>query len=140
MRVSRLKPLFVEEIPADLTSGVLYVSIGFRTTMHLCCCGCSSIVVLPIRPSAWRVTYDGDSVSMSPSVGNWSFPCRSHYWIRDGDIEWAPEWSDEQITHGRRSTLTERRGPDASEPLAPMRARPWGRFRAWLRALCTTTE
>lgn len=132
MRVDRLEPSFVEEIPAELAPGVLYVSIEFRTTMHLCCCGCRSHVVLPIRPSAWRVTYDGDSISMSPSVGNWSFPCRSHYWIRHGDIEWAPEWSDERVARGRRATLAERAG---SVEVAPVGARAERRARAYIRAL-----
>ena len=129
MRVNRLEPSFVEEIPAELTSGVLYVSIDFRTTMHLCCCGCRSHVVLPIRPSAWRVTYDGDSISISPSFGNWTFPCRSHYWIRGGDVEWAPSWSDERIVRGRQATLAERTGDG---PLAdsevPVQRPERGRF------------
>ncbi len=38
---------------------------------------------------------------MSPSVGNWSFPCQSHYWIKNDRIEWAPKWSKERIERGR---------------------------------------
>lgn len=122
MRINHLEPSFVEEIPAELTPGVLYVSIEFRTTMHLCCCGCQSHVVLPIRPSAWRVTYDGDTISMSPSVGNWSFPCRSHYWIRKGRIDWAPAWSDERIASGRHATQAKRSGrvSPVTEPTPPI--------------------
>lgn len=99
---------FVDSMPPELQPGVLYISIHFRTTMHLCACGCGNDVVLPLRPSAWSLTYDGESISMSPSVGNWSFACRSHYWIRSGRIDWARDWSNEQVAAGRHQTLVER--------------------------------
>jgi Family of unknown function (DUF6527) len=82
MRVTQLEPRFIEERPTELEDGVLYISVGFRTSVHLCCCGCRNEVWLPIRPTRWKFTYDGEAVSLSPSVGNWSFPCQSHYWIR----------------------------------------------------------
>ncbi len=99
---------FVESMPRALKADVLYVSIDFRTTMHLCACGCGNEVVLPLRPTAWSLTYDGETTSLSPSVGNWSFPCRSHYWIRRGRIDWASAWSDEQVDAGRQRTLVDR--------------------------------
>jgi len=36
--------------------------------------------------------FDGDTVSLYPSIGNWNFPCRSHYWIRYDHVEWAEDW------------------------------------------------
>jgi hypothetical protein len=42
-------------------------------------CGCGKKVVLPLHPTHGKLTYDGETVSLSPSVGNWSFPCESHY-------------------------------------------------------------
>ena len=109
MRIDRLSHRFVETIPEQLEARVLYVSMEFRTTMHLCCCGCGVSVVLPLRPTAWRMTFDGDSVTMAPSVGNWSFPCRSHYLIREGRVVWARDWSTDRIEANRRATLVERR-------------------------------
>ena len=108
MRLTSIAHEFVESIPCELESGVLYISIDFRTTMHLCACGCGNEVVLPLRPAAWSLTYDGVDVSMSPSVGNWSFECLSHYWIRRSQVEWASDWSDQQIASGRQRTLVER--------------------------------
>lgn len=104
MRVSRLVPAFVEQRPETLEEGVIYISISFRTSVHLCCCGCGSEVWLPIRPARWKFIYDGQDVSIWPSVGNWSFPCRSHYWIRDGRIDWAAAWSNAQVEKGRQHT------------------------------------
>jgi hypothetical protein len=93
----RLEHSFVDEIPDQLEGGILYAALNHRTTIHLCCCGCKNEVVLPLNPVEWKLTFDGESVSMNPSVGNWHFPCRSHYWIRNGRIQWAAQWTDEQI-------------------------------------------
>ena len=135
--VDYLRHEFVEQVPNEPADGVLYVSMEFRTTVHLCCCGCGNVVVLPVRPSAWHLTYDGATISMSPSVGNWSFPCQSHYWICRGRIDWAGNWNDDQIAVGRRQTLIERRAesnePDEPYPIATT---TWPRrlFR-WLRGV-----
>jgi hypothetical protein len=101
MRRLALSHEFVEEIPSELEEGKVYVSIRFRTAVHLCACGCGNKVVTPIKPAKWRLTFDGDTVSLSPSVGNWQFPCRSHYWIRQNKVEWAARWTKEEIAMGR---------------------------------------
>lgn len=67
----------------------------------MCCCGCGSEITTPLSPTGWRLIFDGRTVSLEPSVGNWSYPCRAHYWIRRGRVEWAPRWSDEEIAEGR---------------------------------------
>lgn len=132
MTISRLVPTFVDTFPERLDDGVLYVSIEFRTTMHLCACGCGNSVVLPLRPTAWSITYDGKSVSMRPSVGNWSFPCQSHYWIRNGNVVWARQWTAVQIEAGRQQTLEDRRAVTPDESPSEVHA-PW--WRRVLRAL-----
>jgi hypothetical protein len=96
-----LKHEFVEFIPEDLEQGTLYISIRYKTGTHLCCCGCGNIVVTPISPTDWKITFDGKTVTLHPSIGNWSFRCQSHYWIRNNRVEWAPKWSREQIERGR---------------------------------------
>ena len=102
-----LKHEFVEFIPDDLEQGTIYVSIRFATASHLCICGCGNKVVTPIRPTDWTLIFDGKTISLDPSIGNWSFPCQSHYWIRHSRIKWAPKWSREQIERGRtRDTYT----------------------------------
>jgi len=92
---------FVEFIPAELEDGKIYISIRFATASHKCCCGCGSVVVTPISPTDWKLIFDGKSVSFYPSIGNWGFKCRSHYWIRNNQVEWAPEISQEEIDEGR---------------------------------------
>jgi hypothetical protein len=96
-----LKHEFVEFIPDLLKEGTIYVSIRFATATHLCCCGCRSKVVTPLRPTDWKLIFDGKTVSLYPSIGNWSFNCQSHYWIRNNKVRWAPAWSKERIEAGR---------------------------------------
>lgn len=102
MRLDRIEPEFVEFIPSELTEGVLYVSMIYATTVHLCACGCGNKVVLPLSPAEWQMFFDGEAVSLTPSIGNWEFPCRSHYWITGNAIKWATPWTKKQIEAGRR--------------------------------------
>ena len=100
-KIAKLEPRFVEAIPEKLEAGIIYASIEYATVAHLCCCGCGNEIVTPLTPTDWKLTYDGESISMHPSIGNWSFPCRSHYWIRAGKVQWAEDWTPEQIRAGR---------------------------------------
>ena len=95
--MSNLTHKFVEFIPDALDDGVLYVSIAYGTVSHRCCCGCGREVVTPLSPTDWKLIFDGETVSLYPSIGNWNFPCRSHYWIRYNRVEWAEDWSDWQV-------------------------------------------
>jgi len=107
---------FVEFIPDDLKEGVVYVSIPYATVAHKCCCGCGKEVVTPLSPTDWKLIFDGNTISLHPSIGNWSFPCRSHYWIRNNRVQWAEKWSQERIDAGRsydrRAKETYFDGPD----------------------------
>jgi len=96
-----LKYEFVEFIPEEIEEGVLYVSVQYRTAVHKCICGCGNKVVTPISPTDWRLTFDGKSVSLYPSIGNWSFECKSHYWITNNVIKPAREWTYNEIEAGR---------------------------------------
>lgn len=91
---------FVDYIPDKLEENTLYVSLEFATAIHKCLCGCGNQVVTPFSPTDWRLTFDG-SVSLEPSIGNWSFKCRSHYWITQNTARWARAWSEDEISAGR---------------------------------------
>jgi hypothetical protein len=97
----RLEHVFVEHLPERLDDGVLYLALPIGTVAHRCCCGCGLEVVTPLSRTDWSVVYDGETVSLYPSIGNWSFPCRSHYWIRYNEVRWAPRWSQAWIDAGR---------------------------------------
>lgn len=100
-RLKIIKHEFVEFIPKEIADETLYISIQFATAAHKCCCGCGSEVVTPLTPRDWQLTFDGESVSLYPSIGNWSFTCRSHYWIRNNKVIWATRWSEKEIRANR---------------------------------------
>ncbi len=88
---------FVEFIPSVLKERTIYISMRFGTAAHLCVCGCGNKVVTPLRPTDWTLIYDGKTVSLDPSIGNWSFACQSHYWIKRNKIRWGSPFSEEKI-------------------------------------------
>jgi hypothetical protein len=92
---------FVEYIPDELKERTLYISLKYGTATHKCCCGCGREVVTPLSPAAWRLEFNGKSVSLYPSIGNWSLPCKSHYFITNNKVVWASQWSKGQIARGR---------------------------------------
>ena len=93
MKIYEIKKEFVRRVPAELEEGVLYVCLDCDVVVHKCACGCGEKVVLPLSPEHWKLSYDGE-VSLSPSIGNYQYDCKSHYFIRDGKIVWV-ESSDE---------------------------------------------
>lgn len=108
---------FVEFVPDQLEEGILYISMDYCTAIHLCVCGCRNKVVTPFSPTDWKMTFDGKSISLNPSIGNWNFECRSHYWIKKGKVEWAGSWSDDQIANGRQDDKISKEKYYAPEPV-----------------------
>jgi hypothetical protein len=100
-RETVLKHEFVEYIPNHLKDGMIYVSVTFGTVVHKCCCGCGNEVITPLSPTDWKLTFNGESISLYPSIGNWNFDCKSHYWITNNKVEWAKKWSEDKINAGR---------------------------------------
>lgn len=98
---TRLNHKFVDYIPDELDANTIYISFLFSTAVHKCVCGCGNEVVTPITPNDWSVKYNGESVTLDPSVGNWSFQCQSHYWIIENRIVEAPKWSQRKVDIGR---------------------------------------
>lgn len=101
------RPEFIENIPEpmDMEPGVLYISIPFAIISHLCPCGCKNEIVTKLSPIRWKLTFDGETITLNPSIGNWDLPCQSHYWITKNEIEWAGKWSKERIERGRKENL-----------------------------------
>lgn len=117
----------VECFPRPLEAGILYFSERFSGAAHACACGCGNEVITPISPVQWRITQNSRGASLRPSIGNWNFPCRSHYWIIDGAVHWSTEMSEGDIRAGRayNAALRERyfKGKNAEgSPVAPQPA------------------
>ena len=102
MKHQTLQPVFADTFPEPLEPGILYISTRYANVAHLCCCGCGEEVTTPLAPTEWSITFDGKTVSLSPSVGNWALACKSHYFVTRNQVRWAGAWTDEQVQAGRR--------------------------------------
>jgi hypothetical protein len=118
-----LKHEFVETIPAILQDGTIYVCIPYSTAVHKCACGCGNEVVTPITPTDWQLTFDGETISLYPSVGSWNLPCQSHYFIRRNKMQWSYQWSRDEIAAGRAREEREKKqyfnGNKKAQPTTP---------------------
>lgn len=108
MKYSIIEHKFVDQIPETLTDGVLYVSPLHSTVVHKCFCGCGNEVVTPLSPTDWKIYFDGETISLDPSVGSWGLSCQSHYWITKNKVRWARKWSRDEINMARREQRLEK--------------------------------
>ncbi len=143
MRHGRLEHRFVHHMPERLEPGVIYVSMDYATAAHSCCCGCGEEVVTPFMPTGWKITFDGETVSLWPSVGNWNTACRSHYVIKRNRVIEAEPWTDRQTaSERRRDRPTEARSDEGTrrgdrDPDAPLQSPAyqgsslWSRIKDW---------
>lgn len=102
MMSARVKHQVVDSIPERLQVGTLYVTTDRDVAGHLCACGCGREVITPLSPTDWSITIDQHGATLDPSIGNWAFPCRSHYFIWDGQVVWAGNMSNKAISQGRQ--------------------------------------
>lgn len=99
-RIDRLDHRFVRFIPDELEDGVLFVSMDYKTVAHSCCCGCGDRVVTPLSPAGWELTFNGSSISLSPSIGGGI--CNSHYFVRRGWVQWVRPLTKAEVAAAAR--------------------------------------
>ena len=104
-RISELRPLFVEQFPDDFESGILYVSMQYAICGHLCACGCGERVITPLSPTQWKLVYNGEAITLYPSIGNYAFACQSHYFLTNGKIVWVCERDGEDGKRKKKGML-----------------------------------
>jgi hypothetical protein len=109
-RVRTIRYEFVEQVPRQMKARTLYISIEHGTCIHLCLCGCGAEVVTPLSPRQWALTYDGETVSLWPSVGSWHLSCQSHYIIKSSRVLWGRQLLDGG-RHRELRSATHRRKP-----------------------------
>ena len=89
-----LTPEYVEFMPDhdQMEQGVLYISERFQIAIHLCACGkCGWQTVTPLDDGSkgWKMTKEDRKVTLSPSIGAFQHPCKSHYFIRNNEVVWC---------------------------------------------------
>jgi hypothetical protein len=109
MRSTRFRHELVDAIPERLQRGILYVAKDGDVAGHLCACGCGREVITPLSSTDWSLTVGRRGATLDPSIGNWAFPCRSHYLIWDGGVVWASDMSTRAIALGRQRDKARKR-------------------------------
>ena len=89
MKTKKYKIEFVDTIPKKLNEGILYTCMNCNVIVHKCACGCGEKTVTPLdKNNGWVMKYDGQSLTLRPSIGNFNFKCKSHYFIIENSVEW----------------------------------------------------
>lgn len=78
-----IEPIFVDTMPSDYERNKVYISEKYKTSKHLCLCGCDNMVIMPLTGGQWwdLVKELNGTVSFIGSIGNYNFDCKSHYII-----------------------------------------------------------
>jgi Family of unknown function (DUF6527) len=82
----------VERIPKLLSEGVVYHSPEFEVAALLCACGCRHRVMLLV-PDSHQVSSERGMATVKPSIAVCDAPCKAHYFITAGEVQWLPAFS-----------------------------------------------
>ena len=102
----------VERIPKPLSKGVVYHSEEFEVGALLCACGCGHRVSLLV-PDSHQITSEGGMATVRPSIAVCDAPCKSHYYISAGRVEWLPAFSDAMAVSVMRGQIARHAVGDA---------------------------
>ena len=131
----RFSYLAVERIPKQLSPNIVYHSEEFELGALLCACGCGHRVMLLV-PDSHQVTSEGGMATVRPSIAVCDAPCKSHYYVNAGRVEWLPAFTDALATSVMRHQIDRHaflkldsgRGVADSEPLLRERITNLSRF------------
>ena len=84
--------LAVDRIPKELRPGVVYHDAEFQLGALLCACGCGHRVDLLV-PDSHQISSSDGFATVRPSIAVCDAPCKSHYVISAGQVEWLPAFS-----------------------------------------------
>ena len=82
-----------------------------------CACGCGHRVMLLV-PDSHQVSQHDGFATVRPSISVCDAPCKSHYIISRGGVEWLPAFSAAQASSVMRSQI-------ARHVVHDERRRPW---------------
>lgn len=85
----------VDRIPTQVRESVVYHTQEFELAGMLCACGCGHRITLLV-PDSHQVWDEGGYATIQPSVGVFDAPCKSHYVISAGDVQWLPTFTGAQ--------------------------------------------
>ena len=91
LKTETLSLLFVEYLPEKekVEPGIFYYAKEFDVSAHLCPCGCGGVVNLFYHrlDNGWGI--DLQTLTITPSIYSYQWPCKSHYFITNGEVKWV---------------------------------------------------
>lgn len=105
----------VGRIPKPLSNGVVYHAEEFEVGALLCACGCGHRVSLLV-PDSHQITSEDGLATVRPSIAVCDAPCKSHYYITAGRVEWLPAFSGEMAASVMRDQIARHASLDAKKP------------------------
>lgn len=106
----------VELIPKELSQGIVYHNEEFELAALLCACGCGHRITLLV-PDSHQVVSENGFATIRPSIAVCDGPCRSHYFITAGRVEFLPRFSEAQSTSLMQRQIARHLALDTSKPL-----------------------
>jgi hypothetical protein len=94
----------VERIPKLLSDGVVYHNEEFQLAALLCACGCGHRITLLV-PDSHQVSSKGGLATIRPSIAVCDVPCKSHYFVTAGKVEWLPAFTRAQASNLMRNQI-----------------------------------
>lgn len=127
----------VERLPKQLEQGVLYHSPEFEVAALSCACGCGHRVMLLV-PDSHQVSQQNGFATVRPSISVCDAPCKSHYIITSGQVQWLAAFSDASASSTMRSQIVRHLAREAEQQtwtswVRIIAARAFGRLRQMLR-------
>ena len=127
----------VERLPKVLSPGVVYHSEEYEVGAMLCACGCGHRVSLLV-PDSHQIFSEGGMATIRPSISVCDAPCKSHYFISGGEVEWMPAFSSAMAEAVMRHQIARHVTRDAEQRswathIMAAAAKALGRLRSILR-------
>ena len=126
----------VERIPKLLSDGVVYHNEEFQLAALLCACGCGHRVTLLV-PDSHQVSSEDGLATIRPSIAVCDAPCKSHYFVTAGKVEWLPAFTRAQASNLMRNQIARHashdRRPSWSEMCWAALKRATKRIRSFFR-------
>lgn len=104
--------LLVDRIPAKMQEGVVYHTEEYELAGLLCACGCGHQITLLV-PDSHQVRDEGGYATIRPSVGVFDAPCKSHYVISAGNVQWLPAFTGAQAANIMHAQIARHVAADA---------------------------
>jgi len=104
--------LAVDRIPRELSEGVVYHNSEFELGAMLCACGCGHRVDLLV-PDSHQVSSENGLATIRPSIAVCDAPCKSHYIVTAGRVQWLPAFSPAHAKAVMREQIARHASRDA---------------------------